>query len=67
LQAPLARTTVRHLISPLPVATRYPSSCCVTDVTGVSVRTGAPVRTAKPEMKSITSRIVMKPSGSAPS
>jgi hypothetical protein len=44
-----------------------PPSICLTDVTAVCVRTGAAATTAKRETNSMTSAIVMKPSGSAPS
>ena len=37
------------------------------EVTVVWVRTGAAAASAKPEMNAITSAIVMKPSGFAPS
>ena len=59
LQAPLASTTVRQRKSPWFVATWYPASVRFTEVTVVCVRTGAPDNTAKREMKSITSPIVM--------
>jgi hypothetical protein len=38
----------------------------LTDLTVVCVRTGAEIAAAKPEMRSTTSGIVMKPSGSLP-
>jgi hypothetical protein len=38
----------------------------LTDLTVVSVRTGAATATAKLEMNAITSAVVMKPSGSLP-
>jgi hypothetical protein len=59
LQAPLAITTLRHLISPVLVRTSYPSSDGRTLVTWVFVRTGARATRAKSEMNATTSAIVM--------
>jgi hypothetical protein len=58
LQAPLAMTTVRPVISPSLVATWYPSSVRRTDVTFTPVRTGARETLAKRSMNSVTSPIV---------
>jgi hypothetical protein len=59
LHAPLAIMMVRQRRSPLVVATSYPPSVRCTRVTVVCVRTGGLDNTAKREMKSITSRIVI--------
>ena len=59
LQAPLATMRVRQRRLPLVVVTSYPASVRVTEVTVVFVRTGTLDTTAKREMKSITSRIVI--------
>ena len=60
-------TTARQTIWPPLVVTWYPSSTRRTEVTFAPVRTGAPETLAKRSTNSVTSPIVIYPSGSGPS
>jgi len=59
LNPPLASTTARQRHDPRFVVTLYPSACGSTDVTVVSVLTGAFVALAYAAMKVTTSSMLM--------